>query len=165
MSLLTCLAPLYLTIPSSSKDAVVKIWDLSVDGDSPPSVTRDFSSSVQADLTALHWSPDGNLLAVGSYDSVLRVCTVTGQLYFSHAQHKVRMLLHILQHICEVLIPSRREKGPIFAARFSESGRWLLTASLDGTTCVWDVKKKAVHMLYQAHSGKTSLPCMPHEVV
>ncbi|KAL4260438.1 F-box-like/WD repeat-containing protein Ebi-like protein [Pleurotus pulmonarius] len=118
-------------LATGSKDAVVKIWDLSVDGDSPPSVTRDFSSSVQADLTALHWSPDGNLLAVGSYDSVLRVCTVTGQLYFSHAQHK---------------------KGPIFAARFSESGRWLLTASLDGTTCVWDVKKKAVHMLYQAHS-------------
>ncbi|KAF4604815.1 hypothetical protein EYR40_003597 [Pleurotus pulmonarius] len=55
-------------LATGSKDAVVKIWDLSVDGDSPPSVTRDFSSSVQADLTALHWSPDDCCLDIDWID-------------------------------------------------------------------------------------------------
>jgi transducin (beta)-like 1 len=46
---------------------------------------------------------------------------------------------------------SRQHQGPIFATRFSKSGRWLLTASLDGTACVWDVNEKKLQMQYRCH--------------
>jgi len=45
------------------------------------------------------------------------------------------------------------EKGPIFATRFSKNGQWLLSASLDGTTCLWDVKEKRLHKQYRNHRG------------
>jgi transducin (beta)-like 1 len=46
------------------------------------------------------------------------------------------------------------EKGPIFATKFSKSGEWLVTASLDGTACVWNVKNKKLHKQYRSHTGK-----------
>lgn len=54
-----------------------------------PLVLEQSSKAEQGDLTSLGWSPDGTLLAIGSYDSVLRVCAVDGSLYFSHPQHEV----------------------------------------------------------------------------
>ena len=48
-----------------------------------------FSKPDQGDLTSLDWNFDGSLLAIGSYDSILRVVTTSGELYFSHSQHEV----------------------------------------------------------------------------
>jgi WD40 repeat protein len=45
------------------------------------------------------------------------------------------------------------DKGPIFAVRFSRDGRWLLTASLDATACVWDMQTKKLHTQYRVHTG------------
>lgn len=44
-------------------------------------------------------------------------------------------------------------RGPIFAVKFSPSGRWLLTACLDGTACVWDIAAKKVHREFKCHEG------------
>ena len=41
----------------------------------------------------------------------------------------------------------------MFAIRFSENGQWLLSASLDGSACVWDVKAKTMHAHYKYHAG------------
>ncbi|PPQ76995.1 hypothetical protein CVT25_014812 [Psilocybe cyanescens] len=127
-------------LASGSKDAIVNLWDLS----DPPTNPNEFAESpreplaldnvsraVQGDLTSLNWNPEGTLLAIGSYDSILRVCTNSGSVYFSHPQHQ----------------------GPIFSTRFSKDGAWLLTASLDGTTCLWDVKEKRLHRQYRCHKG------------
>lgn len=45
------------------------------------------------------------------------------------------------------------EKGPVFATRFSQSGKYLLTASLDGTACVWDIPSKSLFAQYKCHEG------------
>ncbi|TFK17056.1 WD40 repeat-like protein [Coprinopsis marcescibilis] len=125
------------TLATGSKDAVLNLWKLPQPpyrGDAfitsaLPPISIPLSSSNQADLTALHWSPDGNLLAVGSYDSVFRICTRKGSMYFTRAMHE----------------------GPIFAVRFSKNGRWVLTASLDGSVAVCDVQERRLHKRYQVH--------------
>ncbi|KAJ7157165.1 WD40 repeat-like protein [Mycena filopes] len=129
---------------TGSKDTVVNLWDLPPP---PPWTTPEFAlppaaprrleyfegsdaPDYQGDLTSLHWNTEGTLIAIGSYDSVLRVCTASGELYFSHTQHK----------------------DPIFAVRFSKDGKWLLSASLDGTACLWDVAAKEMHTQYRSHT-------------
>lgn len=90
-----------------SKDAVVNLWNvpeqnspgwLGTDAVTPPSfppVMLDHSPKPeQGDLTSLDWCSDGTLLAIGSYDMVLRICTASGGLYFSHPQHQVRIIVN-----------------------------------------------------------------------
>lgn len=85
-------------LATGSKDAVVNLWNLSTPppgannfapAPSPPLVLDYFAKSKQADLTSLHWNSDGSLVAIGSYDSVLRICTAAGALYFQNPQHQV----------------------------------------------------------------------------
>ncbi|KAF7302961.1 hypothetical protein MKEN_01258700 [Mycena kentingensis (nom. inval.)] len=123
-----------------SKDAVLNRWTL------PPASSSEFAppplepqqvehfynpSSEMGDITALQWNPDGSLVAVGGFDSVLRICTSSGDLYFSHTQHT----------------------GPIFAVEFCRNGTWLLSASLDGTVCLWDVAKRELFTQYRLHTN------------
>ncbi|TFY79704.1 hypothetical protein EWM64_g4308 [Hericium alpestre] len=126
-------------LASGSKDAIVHLWNLPVpprDGNSrappcgEPKTLAYYPKDEQGDLTSLDWNQDGSLLAIGSYDAILRVCTSDGELYFSDPKHQ----------------------GPIFATRFSKSGKWLLTASLDSTACVWNVKEKRLQTQYKTHT-------------
>jgi len=90
-----------------SKDAVVNLWtvpeqkppswlgaDAATPTSLPPMMLDHFAKTEQGDLTSLHWNSDGTLLAIGSYDSVLRICTASGGLYFSHPQHQVRIIMN-----------------------------------------------------------------------
>ncbi|KAG6811854.1 hypothetical protein H0H92_005525 [Tricholoma furcatifolium] len=95
-------------LATGSKDAVVNLWTLPKPPEGQfakpvdPVVIDYFANSESSDLTSLDWNNDGTLVAIGSYDSVLR--------------------------------------GPIFAAKFSKSGKWLISASLDNTSyCCLDV--------------------------
>ncbi|KAF7356301.1 F-box-like/WD repeat-containing protein TBL1Y [Mycena venus] len=124
-------------LATGSKDAVVNLWDLPLPtsfefarGSTAVQRLEDFVNGDQGDLTAVHWNSKGTLLAIGSYDSVL--CVFTGHLYFSHTQHQ----------------------GPIFTVKFSRNGQWLLTASLDGTACLWDVEAKELNIQYRAHTER-----------
>ncbi|KAI0308326.1 WD40 repeat-like protein [Multifurca ochricompacta] len=123
-------------LSSGSKDAVVHLWDLpqtpTIKAKNPkPFQTIDCSSTkVDSDLTSLDWNCHGTLLSVGSYDATLRIYTASAELYFE----------------------SRLHKGPIFATRFSKDGKWLATASLDNTVCLWDIEKKQRRMQYK-HRG------------
>ncbi|KAF7784218.1 hypothetical protein Agabi119p4_383 [Agaricus bisporus var. burnettii] len=125
-------------LATGSKDAVVNLWNLP----SPPASRDQFATwngspitvdnyvkDVQGDLTALNWNSQGTLLAVGSYDSILRIFTSEGNPYFTNHQHR----------------------GPIFSVRFSQDGRLLLSASLDETTCLWDVKEKRLLRQFRCH--------------
>ncbi|KZT30916.1 WD40 repeat-like protein [Neolentinus lepideus HHB14362 ss-1] len=126
-------------LATGSKDAVVNLWNIPgppEDGSdwAPPCTERPmkishWSKPKAADLTSLDWNPEGTLLAIGSYDAILRVCDTEGNLYMSDDIHE----------------------GPIFATNFSRDGRWLLSASLDGTVCVWDVHQKKLLTQYRNH--------------
>ncbi|OJT15949.1 F-box-like/WD repeat-containing protein TBL1XR1 [Trametes pubescens] len=124
-------------LASGSRDSVVHLWSVPVRDENgkvtsqtgPPRTCAYSPIQESADLTSLDWSKDGALLAIGCYDSVLRICDANGKLYFSHAQHD----------------------GPIFAARFSPGGRWLASASLDGSACIWDVQGKRLHRQFSVH--------------
>ena len=81
-----------------AKDGVVNLWNLP---DPPPNgldfaeaagepiALENASRAQQGDITSLDWNSEGTLLALGAYDSVLRVCTNQGSVYFSHPQHQV----------------------------------------------------------------------------
>lgn len=136
----------------SSKDAIVHIWDL------PPSSRKypeepltlaHLPNAVEGDLTSLDWNPTGTLLAIGSYDAVLRIATSSGELYMSNPEESHFMTAKPEE---EFNIPAIG-RGPIFSVRFSPSGRWLLTACLDGTACVWDIEGKKVYKGFKCHEG------------
>ncbi|KAN0100425.1 WD40-repeat-containing domain protein [Tylopilus felleus] len=119
---------------SGSRDATVNYWNvpLGPHGEQSPRPTLTLSNlatSSQADLTSIDWSPDGSLVAIGSYDATLRIYTSAGKGYLTDDHHK----------------------GPIFAAKFSPSGQWVATASLDSTSCVWDIKNKRLYRQYRNH--------------
>ncbi|KAI0756874.1 WD40 repeat-like protein [Daedaleopsis nitida] len=128
----------HTTLASGSKDSTVHIWNVPgpdkdgvvPSGIEPPLTCAYIAKGDERDLTCLTWSQDGKYVAVGCYDSVLRVCDAKGNPHFAYAQHE----------------------GPIFAVRFSPSGRWLLSASLDGSACVWDVKEKRLYEQFAIHS-------------
>ena len=82
------------------------------------------------DVTTLEWSPDGELLATGSYDGVARVWKRDGT------------IVHTLQgHL-----------GPIFSLKWNKSGNYLLSGSYDKTTIVWNVAGGKGEVKQQFHN-------------
>lgn len=127
---------------TGARDATIMYWDIptnSHDGlvvsSLQPTAKISLTNSAKADLTSLDWNKDGTLVAIGSLDSVLRICDTSGKTYMIDHHHK----------------------GPIFAAKFSPSGQWIVTASLDNTSCVWDVKDKRLHRQYRNHGDACCL--------
>ncbi|KAF9245902.1 WD40 repeat-like protein [Melanogaster broomeanus] len=124
---------------SGSRDATVNYWNVPFSSLDPSSTSQlrptvtlaNLATAPQADLTSIDWNSDGSLVAIGSYDSILRICTAGGNIYLTDDHHK----------------------GPIFAAKFSMSGQWIATASLDSTSCVWDVKNKRLYRQYRNHEA------------
>jgi WD40 repeat protein len=80
-----------------SKDAVIHLWDLPQDpganikGLKPYQAIDCSSAKADADLTSLDWNCHGTLLSVGSYDAMLRIYTVSAELYFESHLHKVKI--------------------------------------------------------------------------
>ncbi|KAL1740494.1 WD40-repeat-containing domain protein [Schizophyllum fasciatum] len=141
------------TLASGAKDGTVLIWQVYrsapelFPGHSRRPIKVDaFAKSEQGDLTSLSWSPDGELLAVGSYDQVFRIITAEGKMYFSHAQHTVS------ERYCGLSAADSTSQGPIFVVRFSPDGKYVLSASLDSTVGLWDVANKRLVRQYHTHT-------------
>lgn len=111
-------------LATGSGDASARIWQMggkeAKDGSGICRLLQHGTDSTDfknKDVTTLEWSPNGELLATGSYDGVARVWGRTGN------------LVHTL----------RGHLGPIFSLKWNKKGTFLLSGSYDKTTIVWDV--------------------------
>mmetsp|Transcript_22155 Transcript_22155/g.40257 ORF Transcript_22155/g.40257 Transcript_22155/m.40257 type:complete len:616 (-) Transcript_22155:75-1922(-) len=111
-------------IATGSGDASARIWEMNgTDAQAGCGAVRllphgsNVNDLKNKDVTTLEWSPDGMLLATGSYDGIARVWNRAG------------VLVHTL----------RGHQGPIFSLKWNRSGNFLLSGSYDKSTIVWDV--------------------------
>ena len=87
-----------------SKDNVVYLWDVPISRQStaiikPVHTVTYMRKEESGDMTSLDWNHDGSLLAIGCYDSMLRVCTLSGEIVFAAVRHEVSFVLdHGLFH-------------------------------------------------------------------
>ncbi|KAH7106449.1 WD40 repeat-like protein [Auriculariales sp. MPI-PUGE-AT-0066] len=129
------------SIATGSKDATVRLWDVSTPEDAaefgsalalwdpPTGGSADADSAV--DITCMDWSDDGTLLAAGSVDNWLRIWNKDGTPHFQLQVHD----------------------GPVFSCKFSPSSTKILTASTDGSVRLWDVVEKNLIREFKFHKG------------
>lgn len=125
-----------------SGDGTAKIWPLISDSKEPEAPLTlkhtgdDFgeSSEKKIDVTTMEWSPDGNQLATGSYDGVVRIWGKDGT-----GGRKLR-----------------GHQGPIFALKWNRTGTVFLTGSSDSTAMVWN-KEYPDPITFDGHTCNVSL--------
>lgn len=83
------------------------------------------------EVTTLEWNKAGSRLATGNYDGNFRVWDLQGNLLLKVQGHNG------LRHL-SLSLPPHRVTGPIFAIKWSSDSQYLLTASVDMTSVVWD---------------------------
>lgn len=122
-------------LASGSGDGSVKVWDLTgADGgngtaDSGKPV---YEFDIGDDIHGVAFSPDGKLLAVGSYDQTVTLWNMaTGE--------KVRTM--------------NGNANYVHAVAFSPNGRWLISATHDNAVQVWEVSTGKLVRTLAAHKG------------
>ena len=79
--------------------------------------------SQQMDIVAFDWSPDGKLLAVGGFDSIVRVWTSKGDEYMIKCHHKVNRINYVFAAVISNLRRwVRREASLASGFQHPESG-------------------------------------------
>jgi WD40 repeat protein len=122
-------------LATGSGDSSVKVWDLNGAGGgngATDSGKAAYEFDIGDDIHGLAFSPDGKLLAVGSYDQ-----TVT--LWNMSTGEKVRTM--------------NGNASYVHAVAFSPDGRWLVSATHDNAVQVWEVSTGKLVRTLAAHKG------------
>lgn len=122
-SVLTCAwNPVHSTVlATASTDSITRIWNVPLDAGPSTQIqnkiiSHDPSNSRKKDVTALRWSPQGDLLATGSYDGQTRIWTTDGLL---------RSTLSL-------------SSFPVLNLKWNKSADTLLSLSCDGKIIAWN---------------------------
>ncbi|CUS09556.1 unnamed protein product [Tuber aestivum] len=108
-------------LATASQDSIARIWNVPIDATSSTAIQNkvilhDPSRSLNRDVTAIRWSPGGDLIATGSYDGQTRIWTTDGLLRHTLPPHH----------------------GPVIALKWNKSADTLLSLSCDGKIIAWD---------------------------
>eukprot|EP01130_Rhizamoeba_saxonica_P015504 TRINITY_DN6972_c0_g1_i1.p1 TRINITY_DN6972_c0_g1~~TRINITY_DN6972_c0_g1_i1.p1 ORF type:complete len:474 (-),score=78.85 TRINITY_DN6972_c0_g1_i1:73-1494(-) len=101
------------------------------------SIILDHSNSeydgANKDVTIVDWSPNGEHLATGSYDGLVRVWDSQGRIKMRLAKHR----------------------QAIFSLKWNKSGTYLLSGSLDKTSIVWNAANGQIVQQFSFHDHGT----------
>ncbi|KAL7270006.1 hypothetical protein RUND412_007301 [Rhizina undulata] len=110
-------------VATAGTDAMAQIWN--VPPDTCPrdcvestDLVHESTSASSSEVTALRWSPQGDLLATGTYDGQTRIWTTEGV-------QRLTLALHY---------------GPVVTLRWSSDADILLALSCDGKVMVWETR-------------------------
>jgi transducin (beta)-like 1 len=84
------------------------------------------------DITAMQWSPDGQVIATGCFDGSVRLWNHDGTLRSLLAKHE----------------------GPVFAVRWSKNGNFLLSGGSDRIVNVWDSSTFTLIKMHSLHAAQ-----------
>ena len=112
-------------------------------------------------VRSLHWRPDGQVLATGSYDGYLHLWSRQGKLIRSWNGHRTQIfsvvfsadgkqlasaaadrLIHIWDSDGERLETLKGHQDWVRSVQFSPDGKWLVSGSEDYTTRLWNLRQK-----------------------
>lgn len=127
-------------LATSAGDSTARIWrvpeEISSSSDyQEPKVLRHEDDGEPRDITSLCWNSKGTCLATGSYLGDVCFWSVDG----------------------ELLLSSRKHRGPVFSLRWSPESKHLLSAGLDKQIIVWRIETASNEIepefTYQFHSA------------
>ncbi|KAF1325888.1 Wd domain-containing protein, partial [Globisporangium splendens] len=126
--------PVKNLLVSGSSDSTARIWEIPSEINNSKSLSLtpkvlNHGAGPHKDVTTLEWNHDGTLLASGTYNGKTRVWNIDGE------------MKHVFQY----------HNGPVFATRWSKSGKFLLSASFDKTVAVWDATTEAKRQQIKLH--------------
>ena len=135
-------SPVAQQVISGSSDGTCRIWGLdAIPWDNSSSENVSVLMSVlphyrqegenYKDVTSIQWSPNGEVLATGCYDGIVRIWSSIGNLMAVLDKHD----------------------GPVFALKWSRDGKYVLSGGNDRKAVVWDPVAKNVIKSYFLHSS------------
>jgi transducin (beta)-like 1 len=117
-------------LATAGTDGTTTIWVLRNGAEVDHVILSDDQSTTQ-NITALDWTPFGNLIVTASFDSVVRVYSNTGPPFFRLKHHS----------------------QPVYQVKFSPSGQFILSCSADTQVIVWLVDTGRILRIFSRHVG------------